>query len=96
MSKSLAERFWEIAGRLLDDEDEESLSDLEEETKEELAAKVKSAKNEWLGAISYFNQAVEPELVDHAIISLQAAERKYMYWLKRLKSHAQSEQSAQS
>ncbi|NMB02399.1 MAG: DUF2508 family protein [Firmicutes bacterium] len=46
---------------------------------------VNSAKQEWLDAQSYFNQAVEPDLVDHAIVSLQAAERKYMYWLKQMK-----------
>ncbi|HBN95788.1 MAG TPA: DUF2508 domain-containing protein, partial [Firmicutes bacterium] len=40
---------------------------------------VNTAKQEWLNAQSYFNQATEPELVDHAILSLQAAERKYMY-----------------
>ena len=45
-----------------------------------------AAKQEWLDALSYFNQAVEPELVDHAIISLEAAERKYMYWLKQMKN----------
>jgi len=86
VSRSLAERFWAIAGRLLDDEAEELLSEWEEETRDELAVKVDSAKKEWLDALSYFNQAVEPDLVDHAIMCLQAAERKYMYWLNRLKS----------
>lgn len=83
MSRSLAEKFWALAERLLDD-GEELLSDWQE-TREDLAARVDEAKKEWLDAMSYFNQAVEPDLVDHAIISLQAAERKYMYWLKRLK-----------
>jgi len=86
LSKTLAERFWSIAVRLLDDGEEELPSGWEEETREELAARVAAAKQEWLDALSYFNQAVEPDLVDHAIISLQAAERKYMYWLKRMKN----------
>ena len=85
LSRTLSERFWEAAGRLLDDGDE-ILSDPQEETREDLALKVNAAKQEWLDALSYFNQAVEPELVDHAIISLEAAERKYMYWLKRMKN----------
>lgn len=84
MSRSLSERFWEIAGRLLDGE-EDLPSEWREETREELANMVNSAKQEWLDAQSYFNQAVEPDLVDHAIVSLQAAERKYMYWLKQMK-----------
>ena len=85
MSRSLSERFWEIAGRLLDDGEEDLPSEWRQETREELAIMVNSAKQEWLDAQSYFNQAVEPDLVDHAIVSLQAAERKYMYWLKQMK-----------
>ena len=37
-------------------------------------------------AQNYFNQATDPELVDHAILSVQVAERKYMYWLKQIKN----------
>lgn len=85
MSRSLSERFWEIAGRLLDDGEEELPSEWRQETKDELAMMVNSAKQEWLDAQNYFNQATEPDLVDHAIVSLQAAERKYMYWLKQIK-----------
>jgi hypothetical protein len=97
LPRTLAERFWAIAGRLLDDGEEEILSDWREETREELAAKVDSAKKEWLDAMSYFNQAVEPDLVDHAIMTMQAAERKYMYWLKRMKNLPdEAEQTTQS
>ena len=85
MSRGLSERFWEIAGRLLHDDEDELPSEWQQETKEELNTIVNSAKQEWLDAQSYFNQATEPDLVDHAIVSLQAAERKYMYWLKKMK-----------
>ena len=97
MPRTLAERFWAIAGRLLYDEEEDLPSEWREETREELAFQVDLAKQEWLDALSYFNQAVDPDLVDHAVISLQAAERKYMYWLKRMKNLPdEAEQTTQS
>lgn len=44
---------------------------------------VEEARQEWQAAMSYFNQIVEPELVDHAIHAMVAAEKKYMYLLKK-------------
>ncbi len=86
MSHSVPGKLWEIANRWLDDAEAELPSGPVRETQEELAVIVNAAKQEWLNAQSYFNHATEPELVDHAILSLQAAERKYMYWLKRMKN----------
>jgi hypothetical protein len=74
------------ASRWLDDDGEELSLQTSPKTKEELSRIVNAAKQEWLDAQSYFNNATEPDLVDHAILSLQAAERKYMYWLKRMKN----------
>ena len=85
MSRNVSGKFWTIASRLLDEE-RDVPSESQKESMDELSAQVKAAKQEWLNAQSYFNQATEPELVDHAIISLQAAERKYMYWLKQMKN----------
>ncbi len=53
--------------------------------KENLAKAVNIAKQEWLIAKSYFDNICEPDLIDHAIYSLEAAERKYMFLLKKLK-----------
>lgn len=86
LSHNASERLWELASRWLDDGEQDLPSESIEETPEQLSVLVNAAKQEWLDAQSYFNNAVEPELVDHAILSLQAAERKYMYWLKRLKN----------
>lgn len=86
MSQNITERFLELANRWLDDVGKDFPSDSTLETQEELSAIVNRAKQEWLDAQSYFNHATEPELVDHAILSLQAAERKYMYWLKRMRN----------
>lgn len=44
---------------------------------------VKAARDEWVSALDYFNDVTDPELIDHAILVMGAAERKYMYILKR-------------
>jgi hypothetical protein len=75
-----------MAYRLFDDGDAEIPSAPGQITKEELSVIVGQAKQEWINAQNYFNQATDPELVDHAILSVQVAERKYMYWLKQIKN----------
>jgi hypothetical protein len=44
---------------------------------------VEEARQEWQAAMSYFNHIVEPDLVDHAIHAMVAAEKKYMFLLKK-------------
>jgi len=46
---------------------------------EELVAK---AHAEWQAAQAYFENVTDPDLVDHAIFAIEAAERKYMYLLR--------------
>lgn len=46
---------------------------------------VELARREWEQAKNLFEEAKEPELVDHAIYAMEAAERKYMYLIKRAK-----------
>ncbi len=43
---------------------------------------------EWKKAQNYFNNATEPELIEHATYLIGAAERKYMYQLRRYKEEA--------
>jgi len=43
---------------------------------------VDRARREWLAARAYFETVAEPELVDHAIYLVDAAERKYVYLLR--------------
>lgn len=47
-----------------------------------LAALIERARLDWLAAQSEFNTVTDPELVDHAIYSIQAAERRYVYLLR--------------
>lgn len=51
----------------------------------EFLASVETARREWLVARAYFDSVTDPDLIDHAIFSIEAAEKKYMYLLKRAK-----------
>ena len=44
---------------------------------------IEQARREWLAAKAYFENVSEPELVDHAIYLVEAAEKKYMYLLRK-------------
>lgn len=85
MLEKLSLRLRDLAYHLFDEE-VELLPAADETNREDLVRIVARAKQEWLDAQDYFNNALEPELVDHAILSVQAAERKYMYWLKQVKT----------
>jgi hypothetical protein len=54
----------------------------------DLQVQVDAAHREWQAAQQYFQMVSEPELVDHAIFTLEAAQRKYMYLFRQLR-HAQ-------
>lgn len=47
---------------------------------------VERARRDWVAAKSYFEAVTDPDLIDHAIFTLEAAERKYMYLIKRAKA----------
>lgn len=44
---------------------------------------VQQARREWLNARAFFESVSEPDLVDQAIYMIEAAERKYMYLLRK-------------
>lgn len=48
-----------------------------------MADLVEQARQEWLTAQSYYNTVSDKDLVDHAVYMMQAAEKKYMYLLKK-------------
>jgi hypothetical protein len=43
---------------------------------------VESARQDWLMAQRYYDNVSDPDLVDHAVYQMQAAEKKYAYLLK--------------
>ena len=46
------------------------------------------AHREWLAANRLFDYATEPELVDYAIYSLQAAEKQFVYLWKKARERS--------
>ncbi|HHY37625.1 MAG TPA: YaaL family protein [Clostridia bacterium] len=44
---------------------------------------VEQARLEWLAARRYFETVTDPDLIDHAVYLLEAAQRKYTYVLKK-------------
>ena len=52
----------------------------------DLATAIAAARDEWLTAQRFFECVSEPDLVDQAIYSIEAAERKYMYLLRLAKA----------
>lgn len=47
---------------------------------------VEEARREWFMTQNYYNSVSENDLVDHAAYLMQAAEKKYMYLLKKARS----------
>ncbi len=58
---------------------------VEESPAEDLGTLIEQARQEWLNAKAYFDSVDDPDLVDYAVYSVEAAERKYMYLLKKAK-----------
>jgi len=54
-------------------------------SRKELQRLVESARREWEAAESYFQTVSDTELVDHAIFSVEAAHRKYLYLFRQLR-----------
>ncbi len=48
------------------------------------------AQKEYNMALSYFDEATEPEVIDEAIFRMEAARRKYSYFLRKYRSSAPS------
>lgn len=77
MPKNLSTFFAELSGRIGSGENNAE--------REQLLDNIDNARREWLLAYSYFNQVSDPDLVDMAIYSIEAAEKKYVYLLKLAK-----------
>ncbi len=56
------------------------------EQKDELAEQVAMAKLEWEYSKLFFQDAIEPDVVDYAIHQMNAAELKYMYLLEQVRN----------
>lgn len=56
-----------------------------EENSKGLLELVEDAKKEWLSAKDYFENVSDPDLIDYAIHSIKATEKRYNYLLKKVK-----------
>lgn len=54
-----------------------------DDEKPQIMQAVDEALQQWERARSYFNDVTDPDLIDHAIYEIEAAERKYVYLLRR-------------
>jgi hypothetical protein len=57
----------------------------EEKALEEFFANLNKAHQEMYDAENFFNNVVDPVLVDHAIYKMEAAKSKYVFMLKEAK-----------
>jgi len=48
------------------------------------------AHQEWVAARNFFEQVSDPDLVDYAVLSLKAAEKRYVYLWKRVREREQA------
>ena len=59
------------------------IKDSEEQALEEFLLCLHTAQQEMYDAENFFDNVVDPELVDHAIYKMEAAKSKYIYLLKQ-------------
>lgn len=52
---------------------------------EQLVHSIKTAHQDWQNAEAVFQQATDPDLIDHAIFDMMAAKTRYGYLLKSAK-----------
>lgn len=79
MANFLANLLVAISSRMVLDDDP-----LARRTREpDFVDLVEEARRDWLASLAYFESVSEPDLVDHAIYLLEAAEKKYIYLLRK-------------
>jgi hypothetical protein len=78
MRNRITEWVQQVSNKLLDNSGPVSYY-----TPPSLADIVEHAREEWLNSRAYFETVSDPDLVDHAIFMMEAAEKRYIYLLKR-------------
>ena len=64
--------------------------------KKDLYISLENARKEWEEAKNIFENVSEPDLVDYAIYNIEAAEKKYVYLLRKIKSESLTEAASES
>jgi hypothetical protein len=86
LSATLTERLIEFARSFWGEAENDAVNHTRADM--ELLIQIEEARREWLDAQSFFESAVDPALVDYAVLSLQAAEKKYVYLLNLAKKYS--------
>ena len=53
--------------------------------REKIYREIEEARKDWAYSRVYFNTVTEAELIDHAIFAIEAAEKKYVYLLRKIR-----------
>jgi len=80
MVNKITDWVYQISGKILDGGGVSSYM------QPSLAQSVELAREEWLNARAYFEAVSEPDLVDHAIYTMEATEKRYIYLLKKARA----------
>ena len=64
--------------------------------KKDLYISLENARKEWEEAKNIFENVSEPDLVDYAIYNIEAAEKKYVYLIRKIKSESSGEAASES
>lgn len=78
MASRFADWVYQISGKLM-----ENVNSVSSCALPSLAESVEHAREEWLDSRAYFETVSDPDLVDHAIYMMEAAEKRYVYLLKK-------------
>jgi type I site-specific restriction-modification system R (restriction) subunit len=68
----------------------------EEEERQELLLALRQAEKDLNTARSCFAEAVDPDIIDELIYLMQAASKKYSYFLKKLRSQSEKDKPISS
>lgn len=64
---------------------ENSFKFSKENDEKELIENIYKAQNDWIKSEQYFQCVSDPDLIDHAIYTMEATKVKYMYLIKKAK-----------
>lgn len=57
-----------------------------EDSVDDIYSSIENARKEWEDAKNIFENVTNPDLIDYAIYNVDAAEKRYTYLLKQIKS----------
>ena len=78
MFKKIGEMLMRLSARFFPSDEQEF-----ERRQEDYFQVVEQARREWQEAKQRFEEVSDPDMVDHAVYAIEAAERRYIYLLKK-------------